>query len=235
MDKITILTVTTAIMILTATLTANGQDENTDSKLTIDVEADLVSSYVWRGMYQTGASIQPTLSISAYGITIGAWGSTDFSTFSKELDFYLSYQFKGLSVTISDYWWNGEGASYFRNNGSHHIEAGLGFTFPERFPLSLEINTMLCGEEDKDDDGKQYYSTCFSARFPFSVKNIDCEAGIGVSPWKGMYGDQFDMVAITAKVSKNLQLSAKYALPVFVELIFSPAQDNVFLVFGLHF
>lgn len=25
------------------------------------VQGDLVSSYVWRGMYQTGASIQPTL------------------------------------------------------------------------------------------------------------------------------------------------------------------------------
>lgn len=32
------------------------------------VQGDLVSSYVWRGMYQTGASIQPTL-----GFTIGGF------------------------------------------------------------------------------------------------------------------------------------------------------------------
>ena len=30
----------------------------------LNVQGDLVSSYVWRGMYQTGASIQPTLGFS---------------------------------------------------------------------------------------------------------------------------------------------------------------------------
>ena len=211
------------------------QAEQSEKELTIDVGADFVSSYVWRGMYQAGVSIQPALTFSAYGLTIGAWGSTDFSTFSKELDFYLSYELKGFTASLSDYWWNGEGASYFRNAGSHHIEAGLGFTFSEKLPLSLELNTMLSGDEDKDDDDRKYYSTYISASFPFSVRDIDCEAGIGVTPWKGMYSDKFDVVAISAKASKRLQLSPKYALPVFVELIFSPAQDNAFFVFGLKF
>ena len=68
-----------------------------------------------------------------------------------------------------------------------------------------------------------------------TVKNIDCKAGIGVSPWKGLYSNKFDVASITAKVSRNLPLSSDYAIPVFVELIISPAQDNAFLVFGLTF
>ena len=34
------------------------------------VQGDLVSSYVWRGMYQTGASFQPTLAFSVGGLTV---------------------------------------------------------------------------------------------------------------------------------------------------------------------
>jgi hypothetical protein len=94
---------------------------------------------------------------------------------------------------------------------------------------------LTASRHDKDDDDKQRYSTYISASFPFTVKNIDCEASMGVSPWKGMYSDTFNVAAITAKASKKLQFSSGFALPVFVELIFSPAQDNVFLVFGLTF
>ncbi|MDR2586575.1 MAG: hypothetical protein LBC84_10245 [Prevotellaceae bacterium] len=220
---------------LTITVSGYGQEDHPERKLNLDVGADLVSAYVWRGMYQAGVSIQPTLSLSALGFTIGAWGSTDFSTPFKEIDFYLSYEISGFTVGIADYWWNGEGTSYFIDRGSHHIEATLGFTFPEKFPLSLEINTLLTGDEDKDEVCKKYFSTNISASFPFSVKEIDFEMGIGVSPRKGMYGDKAGIAAITAKATKNLQLSAKYALPVYVELIFSPAQDNAFLVFGVRF
>ena len=226
----------TMLSLFLMTIAIYGQDdESSNRKLTVDVGADLVSSYVWRGMYQTGASIQPALSLSAFGFTLGTWGSTDFSTLSKEVDFYLSYEFKGFTASIGDFWWLGEGASYFRNAGSHHLEAGLGFTFPEKFPLSLGVYTMLTGNEDKDEDDRRFYSTYISASFPFSIGKVDCETGIGVTPRKGMYSDKFDIVTISAKATKNLQLSTEYNLPVFVELIFSPTQDNVFLVFGIQF
>ena len=94
---------------------------------------------------------------------------------------------------------------------------------------------MLTGDEDKDDKDRKYYSTYILANYPFTIGSLDCEAGMGITPRKGMYSDDFDVVTITAKATKNLQLSANYALPVFVELIFSPAQDNAFLVFGIRF
>ena len=228
----------TLILFLVAlTATGYGQDDNSDRKLTVDVGADLVSSYVWRGMYQAGVSFQPELSLSVYGFTIGAWGSAGFPEFAKELDFYFSYQFERFKVGISDYWWSGEGTSYFKNSGSHHIEANLGYTISEQFPLSLEVNTFLTGEEDKNDSGGNNFSTYISASFPFSINSMDFETGIGVSPWKGMYGscNKLNVVAITARATKNLQLSYNYTLPVFVELTFSPSQDNAFFVFGIQF
>ena len=213
-----------------------GQEDAADRTLTVDVGADMVSSYIWRGAYQAGASIQPEVSLSAFGITLGAWGSIDFLASYKEIDIYLSYEIGGFRASIADYWWSGEGESYFKHaRGAHHLDASLGFTFPEKFPLSLEVSTMLHGDDDKDDEGRRYYSTYISASYPFTVGKIDCETGIGIAPHKGMYSDKFDIASISAKASKKLQLSADYSLPVFAEMVFSPTQDNVFVVFGIRF
>jgi len=223
----------TILAFFAATVAMYGKEK--ESKFSVDVEADLVSSYVWRGMYQTGVSVQPALSLSAYGVTLGTWGSTDFSTFAKELDFYISYEIGGFSVSVTNYWWSGEGESFFKERGSHFLEASLEYTFSEKFPLSLGINTMFWGDGDKDEDGKQRYSTYISASYPFAVNGMKCEAGIGISPWKGLYSDKFHVAAITVKASRNLQFSKEYSLPIFVEAMFSPAQDNAYLVFGLKF
>ena len=225
----------TILSFLVITLAAYGQEENADRKITFDVGADLVSSYVWRGWYLAGPSVQPALSLSAFGVTIGAWGSKDFSTIEKEIDFFIAYEINGFSISIADYWMMYEEAPYFRNKGSHLIEGSLGYTFPDKFPLTLEISTLFAGDEDLSENGRKHYSTYISASIPFSVRDVTIEAGIGISPWKGMYSNKFDVATISTKASKNLQLSAEYALPVFAELIVAPALNDIFFVFGIRF
>ena len=51
-----------------------------EKQFEIAPSADLVSSYVWRGVYQTGASVQPSINLSYAGFSLTAWGSTDFSS-----------------------------------------------------------------------------------------------------------------------------------------------------------
>ena len=76
------------------------------AQVRFNVQGDLVSSYVWRGMYQTGASIQPTLSFSVENLSLTAWGSTDFDGYrngnipsaNKELDLTLAYTFPKLGL-----------------------------------------------------------------------------------------------------------------------------------------
>ena len=69
------------------------------------VQGDLVSSYVWRGFYQTGVSFQPTLGFGIGGFSLTAWGSTDFDGTSssdgeaaKEIDLTAAYTFFGGQV-----------------------------------------------------------------------------------------------------------------------------------------
>lgn len=223
------------VALLAVLTTAYGQEEEDDGKLKIDAGADLVSSYVWRGLYQAGTSFQPSFSLSAKGFTFGSWASADFSAFIKELDFYFSYEIKRFSIGIFDFWSRPEGTSFFKDRKSHSLELNLGYSFSEKFPLRLEVNTMFTGDDEKDEKGKRLYSTYISADYSFAVRQVDCEAGVAISPWKGVYTDKFNVAVIRVKASRSLRFASEYALPVFVELILTPAQDNAFLVFGLTF
>ena len=49
--------------------------------------ADIVSSYVWRGAYQTSEAVQPAMGLSVSGFSLSAWGSVPFYGAAKEVDF----------------------------------------------------------------------------------------------------------------------------------------------------
>lgn len=226
-----------ATMLATALLmsvTVHAQDEK---RFTIDPAADIVSSYVWRGAYQTGASIQPSLALSYQGLSLTAWGSTDFSTAadeirSKEFDLTLGYDIQGLHIGVTDYWWAGEGCRYGNYSNSHYFEGTLGYHFGEGFPLSLTWNTIFAGG-DKDIDGEQNFSTYVEAAYDFSIAGVQVTPCIGVSPWTGMYSDGFGFCSLSLKASKDIRLSETFSLPLFSQVIVTPEHDNVFLVLGI--
>lgn len=102
------------------------------------VQGDLVSSYVWRGFYQTGVSFQPTLGFGIGGFSLTAWGSTDFDGTSssdgeaaKEIDLTAAYTFgdSGLTLSVASLWWAGQGSNKYFNFKSHetahHLKQGL--------------------------------------------------------------------------------------------------------------
>lgn len=66
--------------------------------LTVKAEADFVSAYIWRGLYVGPASIQPGISLSANGLTLGVWGSSSFNSSWREFDLYARYSIGNLSL-----------------------------------------------------------------------------------------------------------------------------------------
>jgi hypothetical protein len=208
----------------------------------VSAGADLVSSYVWRGMYQTGVSVQPGLTLSAGGFSLGVWGSTDFSvaenaSIAKEFDITLGYAAGGFSVGVTDYWWAGERTPYGHYSASHFFEGTVGYSLGESFPLSLSWSTMFGLDGDKNGEGEKQYSTYISAGYRFRISDVALTAGIGVSPWTGIYHRAgttgFALSTVSLKAEKELKITDSFALPVFVETIIAPNQDNVFLVFGV--
>ena len=226
-------------------INANAQQFN--------VQGDLVSSYIWRGMYQTGVSIQPTLGFSAGGFSLTAWGSTDFDGTSasagaaaKEIDLTAAYTLgnSGLTFSVADLWWAGQGARKYFNFKSHetghHFEAGLSYTLPvEKFPLSMAWYTMFAGKDKKLNDSgelKQNYSSYLELNYPFSVKNVDLNVTCGAVPYKAesIYTNSgFAVTNIALKGMTEIKINDKFSLPIFAQAIWNPCVEDAFLVFGV--
>ena len=78
------------IAILCCTAFAQAQE--------VFVNADFVSSYIWRGIDSGNACIQPTLGFNWKGLTVYAWGSTEFRNKNNEIDLSLEYEYKNLTL-----------------------------------------------------------------------------------------------------------------------------------------
>lgn len=203
------------------------------SKLELTAGADLVSSYVWRGAYCAGASFQPTVGASIGGLTVSAWGSTDFSGVAKEFDLSASYALGSFTLGFTDYWWAGQGAKYFDYKNTHYYEASVAYGF-EKLPLTLKWSSFL-GGQDKDASDKALFSSYLEASYGFSLSSMDCTAGIGITPWKGYYADKAHVTDIWVKAAKGIKFSESFTLPFYLQVVLAPATDDAFLVAGITF
>lgn len=211
------------------------------------VQGDIVSSYIWRGMYQGGgAAFQPTFGFGVDNFSVTAWGSTNFSGGNKELDLTLAYKFgdTGPVLTVADLWWEGEGAyKYFNfesHDTGHHFEAGLSYTLPvEKFPISIAWYTMFAGKDKKINDIgelKQNYSSYVELNYPFSVKKVDLNVTCGAVPYKAanMYANNgFAVTNIALKGMTRIRINDQFSLPIFAQAIWNPCIEDAFLVLGV--
>lgn len=208
-----------------------------------NVSGDFVSSYVWRGMYQTNAAVQPTLGVGIGGLSLTAWGSTDFTGDAKEIDLTLAYSFHNFTISVADLWWPGQGSKkYFHfesDETDHHFEAGLSYTLPcQKLPLSISWYTMFAGQDKKINDRgeiKQNYSSYAELNYPFEVKGIALNATLGCVPYQSeaQYGvSGFAITNVALKATKEVKLSSAFSLPLFAQVIFNPAREDAHLVLG---
>lgn len=235
-------------MILSVSSFSMIQAQDDEKGATFTVQGDIVSSYIWRGMYQTGASFQPTLAVAAGGFSLTAWGSTDFDGYqaseglaNKEIDLTAAYTFgnSGLTLSVADLWWAGQGANKYFNFESHetahHFEAGLAYTLPiEKLPLSIAWYTMFAGQ-DKNAEGKQNYSSYVEFNYPFSVKKVDLNVICGVVPYKApqYYANGFCVTNVALKGTTEIKITDTFSLPIFAQAIWNPRLEDAHLVFGI--
>lgn len=199
----------------------------------VSVEADVVSSYVWRGAKAGNASVQPSLTYSNGGFSLGAWGSTGFNDLTKEVDFSASYEIGAFTFMVTDYWWNGEGANdYFDYTNAHFFEGSVGVSLDK---FSLSVNTMFAGKSDLNSEAKQAYSTYIEGAYEFSVKDVDLSLALGFTPSDGMYADAFNVVNISLTGSKSVKITDSFSLPISGGVILNPYAEDIHFVVGISF
>jgi len=228
-------------------LNVRAQDEG---KSNFTLNADFVSSYVWRGLFLSGTSIQPEMALTVGNFTLGAWGSVDVGGWNyKEVDLFASYSIGNFTAGLFNYWADSELMNdYFdlSKTTRHQLELNLLYTF-ENTPLTLGWNTIIAGDDkyfnDKFEE-KRAFSTYIEASYAFSVKDVKLDAAIGASPWKSdvMYTfkwnggtDKFAVVNLSLTASKEIKITDRYSLGLFGQFAINPAKEDAFFVFGIKF
>ena len=204
--------------------------------------ADVVSSYIWRGVAQGSnePNIQPSVTYANGKVSIGAWGSGNFSGTLKELDLSVAYAISSkLSLTLTDYNWTFSKDYFNYKKGTDHIyEAALAYTGGESFPISASVNTMIGGADKKlNADGTvsedNAYSTYVELGYPLaSNAKVFCGASLFDSP--AVYATTgFGITNVGIKVSKSVAITDKFSLPVYGIIGFNPDASKAFLVAGI--
>ncbi len=242
MEKRNLLTFALCLTALLFSTTSFAEDEEPatkpDNGFHVSAGCDIMSQYVWRGMNQEQAlAVQPTLSLDYKGLSLGVWGSTSLCHLDpKEVDIYLSYEVSVVTFTLTDYFWNGEGAKYGDYKNNHYFELAADFYFGEKVPLSFSWATFLfCGADEKDEDDKRMFSSYFNLGYDFDVKGVTLTPAIGFNPWTSQFCDGFKVTDITLSAAKDIQITDKFALPLFAQFVVSPAFDKAYLIVGFTF
>ena len=227
MKKIVIM----AIMFIAA-MSASAQDNEVNTT----VSADVVSSYILRGLDCGSAAIQPTLGIDYKGLSLTAWGSYGLvdTNDAKELDLTLAYATGGFNIGITDYWFNTPEERYFlydAHKTSHIFEANVGYDFGA---ASIQWFTNFAGNDGLNKDGKRAYSSYVELNVPFKLATCDWTATAGAVPYAtDYYGvNGFAVTNLALKATKDIKITDSFSIPVFGQIAANPASQKAYFVFG---
>ncbi len=224
---------TSTILLL---LLATGLATGTATAQSVDVGADFVSRYVWRGLdFGESASIQPGLSVSSGAFSVGTWASYSVSadgSGANEHDLFLSFAAGPVSFGVTDYYFPAPGGAGLFNfdgdgEGAHWIEPFVSFSGPETFPISVFAGMFVHNDPDN--------SVYVEAKYPFSLNGTELALTAGVVPMESaFYGtDGFALTNVGVSASHAVPITDRFSLPLFVSYIINPEAERSYLVFGL--
>lgn len=222
----------------------------------VSVGADVMNRYVWRGaVFSTSASIQPSLSYSQSGFTVGSWGSFSMSpdgTGGDELDLYASYGFDlgdsgSLSIGVTDYFFPDQSGAPGQATGAnqaffdydtnandvspHTIEPNIGYTGPESLPISLYAAINAYGTSEN--------AAWLEVSYPFSVESVDLSVALGGTPNDegGFYFTDGDTDAGITKfslsASRSIEITDSFSLPIMGSYYLNPYHETSYFLFGI--
>lgn len=205
---------------------------DTTHKVSVTAGFDLMSRYIWRGQdYGQSPSIQPGLSATWKGFTLGAWGAYKFGeSGEQETDFYISKSFKYVTLAVWDYWTFCDTASNFfdydYNTTQHILEGQVLLTGGDIIPFNLLGSYFFYGQDHSN-------SIYLELQFQHSFSFFDLQLFTGYQVLGEYYAPAPAFVNIGCTLLKDIEITSKWSLPVTVSLIMNPYNQSLFLVAGI--
>lgn len=201
------------------------------------VQADVVSSYIWRGQDLGEVSLQPTLGLAYKGLSLTAWGNVGLSDPSdtEEFDLTLAYSIGGFNIGVTDYWFNKPYDRYFSyaaHETSHVFEANIGYDFG---PVAVQWYTNFAGNDGVNKNGKRAYSSYFEVSAPFRLAGCDWTAAVGAVPYATSFyskANGFAVTNVSVRATKDVRITKTFSLPLFAGVTANPSTEKAYMVFG---
>lgn len=203
-----------------------------------DLGTDFFNRYVWRGTdFGNSPALQPWVSYSNSGFTIGAWGSYSTNSNSMlEADLFVSYDIQEVvTLTVTDYFFpNGtsDGNRWFEfreDSTGHVLEGMISFNGLENLPLTFMAAMNVYGA---DKNNSLYFELGYGGTHKEIDYNIFVGAATGNYYLYGKNDDDFGIVNLGLSLAKEIQITDNFSLPVIGSLITNPTAESIFIVFG---
>lgn len=188
--------------IILVALSLSSQTIHSQNDNPVQLGADLMSRYIWRGIDLGGESpsIQPSVKFAwdskntDHTIILGVWGAYNFNTVNQEADIYLTYTYKGIvSLTATDYYFPGSASysdeqqkyfNYGKYSTGHVIEPAVSFNGTDKIPFTLLFAMNIYGADARkvNDDGSRgdiLMSKYLELGYKKSFTGVDFNAFIG--------------------------------------------------------
>lgn len=222
----------------------SAQDE-TGEESPFSIGADIYSNYIWRGTKFGGPSIQPSVSVTFGGFTAGIWGSYGLKTGSIfttkgdtlsglssyfETDPYIAYEFPfGLSIGVTNYYYEGDFTNLSDTLGSHAFEANLGYSIKGMWVKANYIINQAGGAGSLGGD--MYFE------LGYDFKNFGAFVGAG-NGWHTLDidgKDKFNICNIGLQATKDITVTETFTIPVTGQIVVNPDTKGIYMAVGLSF
>lgn len=205
---------------------------------------DLQTKYIWRGMEMVSKESSPVLFPcinyqwqSFYVYTMGGYA---LNGKYAEVDMGMSYTWKGLSISLNNYYYptiDRNKDEYFGgSHNGHWLEAAFTYA-PENIPVWFTASNFFAGDDDKyvnaNGEMKRAFSTyCELGTYYDFLNSNRISFAVGFTPNKSCYNGyehQFSVCNIDLKYTYNANFKSGWNLPLSAQFVYNPVYDKPFL------
>lgn len=222
-------------VVIIVTFLVLGLVAKAEVEFAYEAGAEVVSAYLWRGIYNGGLSFQPTANIGFdhehIQFRFGAWanvGASDwgFKELVAEVDISGSIRSHGVTAGFSHYYYC-DGTNYFNIgnindiSGSAQTEVMIGLDgddwLPEQHHAYVNWYTMVSGADGNENENEneivleRAYSSYLELGYDYTFSSIGLTLGgqLGIVPWRSdwIYGTEgAALKCISLKLNKAWNL-----------------------------